>query len=60
MPEWVLFEEEMEYQGKIWQVGHTARYVKVAVQSEENLSNQLRPVKDLTLSEGELMLGSVI
>ena len=58
--EWVLFEEEMEYQGKIWQVGHTARYVKVAVQSEENLSNQLRPVKDLTLSEGELMLGSVI
>jgi len=58
--EWVLFEEEMEYQGRIWQVGHTARYVKVAVQSEKDLSNQLLPVKNLTLSEGELMLGSVI
>lgn len=53
----VLFEENWEYQGKIYQVGHTARYVKVAVCSEEDLSGQILPVTDLKHLTKELMFG---
>lgn len=37
----VLFEEEKTLEGKKYRIGHTARYVKVAKRTEENLSNQL-------------------
>ena len=41
----VLFEEESERDGqKIW-VGHTREYIKVALQSEENLQNCIRKVQ---------------
>ena len=41
----VLFEEEIERDGqKIW-VGHTREYIKVALQSEENLQNCIRKVQ---------------
>jgi threonylcarbamoyladenosine tRNA methylthiotransferase MtaB len=41
----VLFEEEIEVEGKIYQVGHNERYLKLAVESKEDLSNQIRAVR---------------
>lgn len=41
MTEQVLFEEAKEIEGSIYQIGHTARYVKVAKKTEEDLSGQL-------------------
>ena len=40
----VLFEETKELNGRIFQVGHTADYVKVALETDENLSNCLKKV----------------
>lgn len=37
----VLFEEQWEREGKIYQTGHTREYIKVAKQTEENCSNKL-------------------
>jgi len=37
----VLFEEQKEIDGKIYQLGHTAEYIRVAKAGEENLSNRL-------------------
>lgn len=41
----VLFEETKLIQGEYYQLGHTKDYVKVALQTQENLTNQLRRVK---------------
>ncbi len=35
-----LFEEEKEIEGKVFQVGHTRQYVKVAKQTGKNLGNR--------------------
>jgi len=37
----VLMEEAIERNGEIYQVGHTKEYVKIALKSDDNLSNQL-------------------
>ena len=37
----VLFEEQVEKDGKLFQVGHTKEYIKIGLQTEENLQNQL-------------------
>lgn len=37
----VLMEEQIERDGKTWQIGHTREYVKVGRKTEENLTNQL-------------------
>lgn len=37
----VLMEEAFEADGRIWQVGHTREYVRVAVPGSESLTNQL-------------------
>ncbi len=37
----VLFEEEIELDGKKYFIGHTREYVKAAIESSENLSNQM-------------------
>lgn len=37
----VLFEEAKEIGGKTYQIGHTPQYVRVAKQTEENISNHL-------------------
>ena len=41
----VLFEEEIEVDGKNYQVGHNERYLKLAVESKEDLSNQILAVR---------------
>lgn len=40
-PVQVLIEERVEKEGKDWYVGHTERYMKVEVQSEKDIRNQL-------------------
>ncbi len=37
----VLFEEQKEIDGEVYQIGHTAEYIKVAKKEEENLSNRM-------------------
>ena len=41
----VLFEEQINKDGESFWVGHTKEYVKVALQTEENLQNQLTKVR---------------
>lgn len=41
----VLFEEAKEIQGKTYMIGHTREYVKVAVETVENLANQILDVQ---------------
>lgn len=41
----VLVEEPVLREGKLWQVGHTKEYVRVAIDTEENLQNKLVSVK---------------
>ena len=41
----VLMEESIEMDGEIYQVGHTKEYVKIALKSDENLSNQIIQVE---------------
>lgn len=47
----VLFEEQVEIGGKLFWVGHTKEYVKIALQSEENLQNQLTEVRIMNHSQ---------
>ena len=39
--ETVLFEEQKVIDGRTYQIGHTTRYVKVAVETDKDLSNHL-------------------
>ena len=41
----VLFEESKTINGKVYQLGHTRDYVKIALETEENLANQIQTVK---------------
>ncbi len=41
----VLFEEAKLIEGKTYQVGHTKDYVKIALETEENLANTLMDVQ---------------
>ncbi len=41
----VLMEEEIEKDGKHYQTGHTKEYIRVAIESEENLQNEFVNVK---------------
>ena len=41
----VLFEEAKEQNGSIYWMGHTADYVRMALKSEENLTNCLKKVR---------------
>lgn len=53
----VLFEEEKVIGGRVYQTGHTVQYVKVALQTEENLSNTMKrgKIKDF-LTEDILLM----
>ena len=52
----VLFEEPAEINGKTYYVGHTMEYVKVAVESEESIENQILEVTPVELLNNEIML----
>lgn len=58
--EQVLFEESSMVDGEVCQTGYTERYVRVAVKTEQNLSNQLIQVKIVKKAkEQETMLGEL-
>ena len=52
----VLFEEEMSIDNKRYFVGHTREYVKVAVETDDNLSNEIINVKITDYVTDEIML----
>lgn len=51
-----LMEEEKEIQGKKYQVGYTKTYVKVAVETAEDMSNQLIKGTAVELLDSEYIL----
>ena len=55
----VLFEEQQELGGQLYWVGHTMEYLKVAVNTQENLDNICRKVRCEEIYEGEFLLGTI-
>ena len=57
----VLMEERIQMDGKVYQVGHSKEYVKVAVESEINLQNKLisvsLPMGYENTKKGDFLLG---
>lgn len=53
----VLMEEEMTFEGETYFVGHTKEYIKVAVKTEENLTNQFVTVKAVKILKEMILLG---
>lgn len=47
----VLMEERVLIKGETFQVGHTKEYVKIALQTEENLQNQVTNVEIVSQSQ---------
>ena len=47
----VLMEESVQINGEKFQVGHTKEYVKIALQTEENLQNQVTNVEIVSRSQ---------
>lgn len=52
----VLFEEEKKILGDSYQIGHTPQYVKVALKTKENLSNQILTGKVTKLLVNDVLL----
>ena len=52
----VLFEEEKEIQGEKYFVGHTKEYLKVAVKTQKNLTNEIVRGTVIEIKCGMLML----
>ena len=52
----VLFEEEMSINNKRYFVGHTREYVKVAVETDDDLTNEIINVKITDYVTDEIML----
>ena len=52
----VLFEEEKEILGERYQIGHTCQYVKVAYQTDKDLSNQIVSGKVTRLLTNDVLL----
>ena len=52
----VLFEDVKELNGKMYRLGHTAQYVKVAFKTEENLSNCIHKGRITGFLEDEILL----
>ncbi|MCH5275388.1 MAG: MiaB/RimO family radical SAM methylthiotransferase [Lachnospiraceae bacterium] len=52
----VLFEGEKELNGKRYQLGHTPQYVRVALQTEEDMSNRIYRGRITGLLEDEILL----
>jgi radical SAM methylthiotransferase, MiaB/RimO family len=56
----VLFEEEITVDGKSYQVGHTERYLKLAIPEPDELSNQIREVTICSDLTDEIMLCEIL
>ena len=53
----VLIEEEMTIDGENYFVGHTKEYIRVAVKSEEDLTNRFVIVKSEGILKDQILLG---
>ena len=53
----VLMEESMNIDGKTYFVGHTKEYIRVAVQTEEDLTNRFVTVKAKEILKDMIVLG---
>lgn len=56
----VLFEEKITVEGQTYQIGHNERYLKMAVKSGEDLSNQLLSVTVCNNLTDEILLCKII
>lgn len=56
----VLIEEEIEIDGHAYQVGHNERYIKIAVKSQEDLSNEIVSVRVKDKLTDSIILGEII
>jgi threonylcarbamoyladenosine tRNA methylthiotransferase MtaB len=56
----VLFEELKEIQGRTYMVGHTREYVKVAVETTENLTNQILDVQITEFLADDILNGQLL
>lgn len=55
----VLFEEKKEINGRTYMIGHTREYVKVAVETSQNLTNQILEVQIKEFLEDDILLGNL-
>ena len=53
----VLMEEEMTLNDEKYFVGHTKEYIRIAVKSEENLTNRFVVVKAKSILKDQILLG---
>lgn len=53
----VLMEEEMTINDEKYFVGHTKEYIRIAVKSEENLTNRFVVVKAKSILKDQILLG---
>jgi threonylcarbamoyladenosine tRNA methylthiotransferase MtaB len=52
----VLFEKKVTIEGKEYFIGHTKEYVKIAVETNENIENKILSVKVAKILDSENML----
>ena len=53
----VLMEEKMSIDEKTYFVGHTKEYIRVAVRTEEDMTNQFVTVKSKQILKDKILLG---
>ena len=53
----VLIEEKIEIEGLSYQIGHNERYIKIAIQTEKDLTNQIVSVLVKDNLNDDIMLG---
>ncbi len=56
----ILAEEFVEIEGKTYLVGHTKRYVKIGIDTKEDLTGQLVSVKIRGKIDGNVLLGEIL
>lgn len=56
----VLYEEAKEIAGKIYQIGHTKEYVKVAKETTEDLTNTIRKEKISGFLKDDILLAHLV
>jgi len=56
----VLLEEAKQIDGKTYMIGHTKEYVKVAVETEENLSNHIMEVMTEKFLKDDILCGKFL
>ena len=56
----ILFEESIEIEGRKYQVGHNKHYLRLAVPSDEELSNQLLKVEVVGFLSSDILLCEII